>query len=184
LTNEQRLMLRPLAATWDSLASAHKSKWISVAQGVASRPAPEQEKMQERMAAWAALTPVERERARLNFVETKKLSPTDRAAEWAAYQELSAEEKKRLAARSTPKPVGAAVALSPVPNDKLTAVPITRRTNLAPDATAITKPQIDPNTLLPKLTPPAPSSPSPANPDTAAPIDGTPRITIDTLSPN
>jgi hypothetical protein len=114
LTNEQRVMLRPLAATWDSLASAHKSKWISVAHGVASRPALEQKKMQERMAAWAALTPVERERARLNFAETKKLSPTDRATEWAAYQELSAEEKKRLAEKSKPSPMGAAIALPPL----------------------------------------------------------------------
>ena len=184
LTNEQRVMLRPLAATWDSLASAHKSKWISVAHGVASRPALEQKKMQERMAAWAALTPVERERARLNFAETKKLSPTDRATEWAAYQELSAEEKKRLAEKSKPSPMGAAIALSPVPNDKLTAVPITRRTTQQPEAASISKPQIDPNTLLPKVTPPASSSQSPATPDTATPVDGIAPITIDTVSSN
>jgi len=184
LTAEQRLTLRPLSATWDSLAGTHKSKWISVAQSIRSRPAAEQQKMQERMAAWAALTPVERERARLNFAETKKLNPTDRAAEWAAYQELSAEEKKRLAAKSAPNPVGASVALSPVPNDKLTAVPITRRSSLQPETAPVTKPQIDPNTLLPKLTPPAPVSPPTANPDAAAPVEGTPRITIDTLSPN
>jgi len=184
LTAEQRLTLRPLSATWDSLTSTHKSKWISVAQSIRSRPAAEQQKMQERMAAWAALTPVERERARLNFAETKKLNPTDRAAEWAAYQELSAEEKKRLAAKSAPNPVGASVALSPVPNDKLTAVPITRRSSLQPETAPVTKPQIDPNTLLPKLTPPAPVSPPTANPDAAAPVEGTPRITIDTLSPN
>jgi hypothetical protein len=181
LTDEQRLVLRPLAATWSSLASAHKSKWISMAQGVRSRPAAEQQKMQERMAAWAALTPVERERARLNFAETKKLNPVDRAAEWAAYQELSTEEKKRLAAKSPPNPVNASVALSPVPNDKLTSVPVTRRTGLQPDTASVTKPQIDPNTLLPKLTPPVTLIPSP---DTAAPVDNTQRITIDTLSPN
>jgi len=184
LTAEQRLILRPLSATWDSLTSTHKTKWISISQSVRSRPAAEQQKMQERMAAWAALTPVERERARLNFAETKKLKPTDRASEWAAYQELSAEEKKHLAAKSAPKPVGASVALSPVPNDKLTAVPITRRSSLQPETAPITKPQIDPNTLLPKLTPPAPSSQPAANPDAPVPVEGTPRITIDTLSPN
>ena len=183
LTNEQRLILRPLATTWDSLASTHKSKWIAVTQGFPARSSAEQQKMQERMAAWAALTPVERERARLNFAETKKLNPTDRAAEWAAYQELSAEEKKRLAAKSPPNPVGASVALSPVPNDKLTAVPVTRRTSQQPDAASVVKPQIDSNTLLPKLVQPAPSLPS-VNPDPTAPVGGTPPITIDTLSPN
>jgi virulence-associated protein VagC len=184
LTNGQRLILRPLAAKWDSLASTHKSKWIVVAQEFPARSTTDQQKLQERMAEWAALTPLDRERARLNFAETKKLKPADRAAEWAAYQELSVEERKRLAAKSNPNPVGAAVAISPVPNDKITAVPITRRTIQTSDAITAAKPQIDPNTLLPKLAMPPPSIPAPEIVEPAPALGGTPPITIDTLSPN
>ena len=184
LTKEQRLILRPLAGTWDSLAGTHKSKWIAVAQSYPSRAASDQEKMQARMVEWASLTTIERERARLNFAESKKLGAADRVAEWAAYQELSPEEKKRLAAKGAPGPVGAATAIAPIANDKLTAVPVTRRTAQQADSTTVAKPQIDPNTLLPKLTPPTPSAPAPAITDTATPLGGTPAITIDSLSPN
>ncbi len=184
LTKTQQIILRPLAGTWNSLAGTHKSKWIAVAQNYPSRTASDQEKMQTRMVEWASLTPAERERARLNFAEAKKLGTADRVAEWAAYQELSPEEKKRLAERGAPGPVGAATAIAPVANDKLTAVPLTRRTVQQPDSTTMAKPQIDPNTLLPKLTAPVPSTPLPENPNTTQPLGGTPAITIDTLSPN
>ena len=185
LTKEQQLILRPLAGTWDSLAGSHKSKWIAVAQSYPSRAASDQEKVQTRMVEWASLTPAERERARLNFAEAKKLGTTDRVAEWAAYQELSPEEKKRLAEKGAPGPVGAATAIAPVANDKLTAVPVTRRTAAQqPESATVTKPQIDPNTLLPKLTPPTPSAPVSTNTDATTPLGGTPAITIDSLSPN
>jgi hypothetical protein len=140
--------------------------------------------MQARMVEWASLTPAERERARLNFAEAKRLGPVDRAAEWAAYLELSSEEKKRLAAKGTPGIIGAATAIAPVPNDKLTAVPVTRRTGQQTDSPMMAKPQIDPNTLLPKLTAPTPNAQASTVPDATAPLVGTPPITVDTLSPN
>jgi hypothetical protein len=176
LTKAQRLILQPLAASWDSLGSMHKSKWIAVAQSYPSRAEADQKKMQERMVEWAALTPAERERARLNFAETKKISPSNRAAEWEAYQSLSAQERERLASRGSAKPAGAAVAVTPVASDKLTPVPVTRHTPLQDGDTSAAKPKINPNTLLPETSvapasapAPAPATP-PASPDSGPPV--------------
>lgn len=183
LSSAQKKILRPLAATWNSLGYGHKNKWIALANNYPHRTPEDQAKLQSRMAEWAALTPSDRERARLNFAETKKLSASTRAAEWAAYQELSAEEKQRLAEKGTGKPAGAAVAVTPVNNDKLTAVPITRRTGQLPESSAAIKPQIDPNTLLPKTIAPVPAvqtdDPASSTTDRSLPV-----INSDTLSPN
>lgn len=187
LTKQQRLVLHPLATKWDALSGAHKNKWIALANNFSSRTPEDQKKLQSRMAEWAALTPGDRERARLNFAETKKLSPSARAVEWAAYQELSADEKKRLAEKGAARPAGAAVAAKPVTGDKLTAVPITRRTSQFQESAAVAKPQIDPNTLLPKVVLPAPSGPAAVNPDSnsgAPSVRNSPAISSDTLSPN
>lgn len=140
--------------------------------------------MQSRMAEWAALTPSQRERARLNFADTKKVAPSTRAAEWETYQGLSDEEKRKLAAKAKAKPTGAAVAVTPVPPSKLTAVPITRHTSPEDAAAVAVKPKIDPNTLLPL---PAPAAPAPApvvTPAPAAPSPSVPAVNADSISPN
>jgi hypothetical protein len=150
LTPAQQLALKPLAPIWDSLDSTRKSKWISITVNYATRGAAERQRIQERMGQWAALTQADRERARLNFAETKKLAPTERAANWEAYQGLSAQEKKAFAKVGPVKPVGAAVAVVPTSPDKLTPVPVTRRTPASDDATtAVARPNLNPKTLLP-----------------------------------
>jgi hypothetical protein len=162
LNGTQKQILRPLAGTWNSMGVAHKNKWIALAVNYPSKAPAEQEKMQSRMVEWAALSPSDRALARLNFAETKKIAPSDRAAEWEAYQSLSAQEKQRLAAKGNGKPTGAAIAVTPIPASKLASVPITRRTAQQGDSTVAGKPRIDPNTLLPKPPLPAPSTPAPA----------------------
>lgn len=162
LSAAQKQILHPLAGTWDTLSAAHKSKWIALAHTYPSRAPDEQQKMQSRMAEWAAVPANIRERARLNFAETKKLSPAERAAEWEAYQGLSAEEKHKLAAKGKNKPTGAAVVVVPVPSNRLTAVPITRHTPFQASGTSPSKPRIDPNTLLPLPPLPTPSAPATA----------------------
>jgi hypothetical protein len=179
LSAAHKKALHPLAETWNSLGPNHKSKWIALANNYANRSPEEQAKLQSRMVEWAALTPREREQARMNFAESKKLHHAELAAEWAAYQELSADEKRRLAAaKMAEKPAGAAIAITTAPNDKITAVPITRRTAQLPESAAIAKPQINPNTLLPKVVIPAASEAPPA-PDVT-----TPGVSADALSPN
>jgi hypothetical protein len=149
LNAAQKQILRPLAASWDGLSASHKKKWIALAQSYPDRAPAEQEKMQSRMAEWAALTVSQRERARLNFAETKKVPASERAAEWEAYQGLSIQEKHNLAAKGQHKPTGAAIAVRPVPPGKITPVPITRHTVQQEGEPTVAKPRIDPDTLLP-----------------------------------
>lgn len=173
LTSAQQLILKPLTSIWNSLGATSKSKWIAITLNFGTRSTAEQQRMQERMAEWAALTPAARERARLNFAETKKLAPTERAADWEAYQGLSAQERKAFAKAGHVKPVGAAVAVLPSSPDKLTPVPVTRRTPVSDEAaTEVVRPNLNPKTLLP--TPAvtqeaiaAPATESVASPDAA-----------------
>lgn len=128
LDASQQQALAPLSKSWDTLSEGQKRKWIAVAKSYPTLPAADQEKMHSRMVEWAALTPKDRELARLNFAQTKDVAKTDRAATWEAYQALSPEEKQKLASSAAGKPVGAAVAPKPVAKDKLAAVPVTRHT--------------------------------------------------------
>lgn len=149
LSGAQQESLRPLSSTWDTLSDGHKRKWIALAKNYPAMAPAEQVKLHNRMAEWAALNPRERELARLNFVQTKKLSPPDRASKWEAYKALSPEERQKLAKKAIVKPTGAAAAIKPIPPDKLTAVPVTRHTPQLVREMANSKQSIDRNTLLP-----------------------------------
>jgi hypothetical protein len=153
LSPAQRTSLQPLEASWSTLADGHKRKWLALAQNYPNLGAAEQAKLHSRMAEWAALKPRDRELARLNFAESKKLTPAARAANWEAYQALSPEEKQKLASKAAVKPTGAAVA-SKSPANKLTAVPVTR---LTPESerskVAAQQLPVDRNTLLPVAAP-------------------------------
>jgi hypothetical protein len=149
LTVEQKQSLQPLASAWDSLSDGHRRKWIALAKNYPSLAPPEQAILHSRMAEWAALKPRERERARLNFVETKKLPAPDRASNWEAYKALSPEERQKLAERAAVKRAGAAATVKPVSPEKLTTVPITRNTPQPIRELELSKQGIDRKTLLP-----------------------------------
>ena len=126
LTPQQKASLAPLSATWPTLGEAHKRKWLALSENFHSMPAPEQARLHSRMTEWAALSPQQRNAARLNFAEAQKVAPEDKRAKWEAYQALPPEEKKRLAARAAatkPPPPPTAMAVQPVPKDKLAKVP-------------------------------------------------------------
>jgi hypothetical protein len=96
---------------------------LNLAAGFHALTPEEQEKMLERITDWASLSAQQRSQARLNYAAAAKLPTDDRRAQWEAYQALSAEEKKRLAARAAPRPRGAATAIHPVSPRKLARVP-------------------------------------------------------------
>ena len=75
------------------------------------------------MTAWASLSAQQRNQARLNFAVTNRLSTEDKRSQWDAYQALSEEEKRKLAARANTKPQGAAPALRPSASKRLAKVP-------------------------------------------------------------
>lgn len=127
LSAVERDILKPLAPSWNALTPRHKSKWRQMAKSYPSLTTEEQGKMQGRMQDWVALTPQQRTQARLNFATTnelsKELTPEEKKAKWQAYQALSEEEKRKLAAKAPAKPVGAAATAKPVAPQKLATVP-------------------------------------------------------------
>jgi Protein of unknown function (DUF3106) len=97
LTAAQRQVLTPLQGTWANTDAQRKKKWLEVAERFPTMPASERTLVQQRMAAWAALSPAERTRARIQFQETRQIGPDERQARWQAYQALPDAERTRLA---------------------------------------------------------------------------------------
>jgi Protein of unknown function (DUF3106) len=120
LTPTEQVALRPLAANWDVMGIGQKRKWQSVAKDFDKLGTPQQAKMHTRMTEWIALSPQQRAEARINFAENRQLTdgltPEQRKVQWQAYQQLSPEEKRKLA-ESAPKAavMGAAPAAKPQP---------------------------------------------------------------------
>ncbi|MBS7807599.1 DUF3106 domain-containing protein [Variovorax sp. PCZ-1] len=120
LSQAEQAALRPLAANWDAMAVGQKRKWQTVAKDFDKLPAAQQSKMHARMTEWTALSPQQRADARINFAQNRELTdgltPEQRKVQWQAYQQLSPEEKRKLA-ESAPKAsiAGAAPAARPQP---------------------------------------------------------------------
>lgn len=158
LTPAQRRALAPLASSWNAISDAQKSKWLALSQNFAKLSETEQGKLHDRMTDWTTLSPQQRTRARLNFAETKDLTPEEKEARWQAYQALSSDEKKSLARGAPSSFRGAAAAVKPVPAYKLATTPA--RPPVDPQTGAVTSPvrprvllgttQLNKNTLLPK----------------------------------
>jgi hypothetical protein len=120
---EQRAALQPLAGSWATLSEAQKRKWIALSRNFNRMSPEEKSKLHSRMNDWVMLTPQQRAQARLNFGETRSLSADDRKAKWEAYQALSPEEKRKLAARANARTPPTAAAVKPVPPQRLANVP-------------------------------------------------------------
>ena len=166
LTTTQKEALYPLAERWGLLSDAQKRRWLTLAANFSGLPPEEQAKFHERMTDWANLSAQQRNQARLNYAVTNRLARDDKRAQWEAYQALSEEERRALAARAAPKPKGAATALRPVSPKKLAQVPAAVQANPArPNA-----PKIPPVTHnSPRIAAPVPPpSGTPAAPGAAA----------------
>jgi hypothetical protein len=151
LTLRQQRALEPLAANWDELTEAHKLKWLAMSRNYAELSPTEQETLHSRMTDWSRLSNQQREQARQNFAAVKQVPPDVRKAKWEAYQALSEEEKRQLAANAKPAQApGAAAPLRPG-SQKFAPVPVALdgkpgpRIQLAPPAKAT--PSIAPATV-------------------------------------
>ncbi len=126
LTPQQQQALAPLASNWNTVSVAQKHKWLEISKNYGSLNPEEQAVLNSRMHEWVLLSPRERAQARLNFGKTKELSrqltPEEKNAKWQAYQALSPEEKRKLAAKASPEPKGAATAIKPVAPQKLVKI--------------------------------------------------------------
>lgn len=104
LSPAQQVALAPLKGRWAGIDDDRKAKWIAMAERFPSMPAAERQRVQARMAEWAALPPGDRGRARQNFQELRKLRPDDRQSSWETYRALPEEQKRALAQRAKPPP--------------------------------------------------------------------------------
>lgn len=129
----QQQALAPLASEWDQLDAFRKGKWLAIGNKFPSMKPDEQQRVQERMRDWVALTPEQRRMARESYARSKKLNPDQKSARWEQYQQLPEEEKKKLAAGATAKkpvatlPPASAQGKSPIPPIKSAPKPVLER---------------------------------------------------------
>jgi hypothetical protein len=123
LKPSQKKALAPLAPHWSQISVAQKNKWLAMSNNFDNLSPKEQATLHERMADWAALSPQQRAQARLIFNETKSLAADEKKTQWEAYQALSPEEKKKLAAKQTTGIQGAATASQAAPPNKVIRMP-------------------------------------------------------------
>ena len=120
LTPTQKIALQPLSANWANLTEGHKRKWLAVSANFAQFSPEDKTKLHSRMTEWASLSAKQREQARINFAQTKALTPSDKQAKWESYKALPPETKQALAnINVAPQPTGAATAVKPVAKNKL-----------------------------------------------------------------
>jgi hypothetical protein len=103
LTPYQQRTLAPLANQWDELDTNHKTKWLALGNKYGSMKPEEQQRVHERMLEWVRLTPEQRRVARESHARAKKLNPDQKSEHWQRYQQLSDEQKKKLAETAASK---------------------------------------------------------------------------------
>ncbi|MFC7205862.1 DUF3106 domain-containing protein [Comamonas endophytica] len=109
LSAAQQRVLQPLEKRWSFMGEVQKNRWMVLADSFDTLPATEQLKLRDRMVSWASLSAQQRSQARLNYAITNRMAPKDKWAQWEAYQALTEEEKRALAAKAAAaRPVGAA----------------------------------------------------------------------------
>lgn len=96
LSPVQKTNLSPLVSVWDQIDGPQKLKWLEISRRFTKMKPDEQNRMQERMRAWVALTPEQRRVAREVYSRARKLDNDQRSAQWQQYQQLPEEQKKKL----------------------------------------------------------------------------------------
>lgn len=148
LSYSQKKALAPLAPHWAQISPAQKKKWLAMSNNFDNLSPQEQATLHNRMADWASLSPQQRAQARLSFNETKTLAADQKKSQWEAYQALSQDDRKKLAAQQTTKIQGAATASQPASPQKV--IPLLGK---SPPTESVSKTTpvivIDKKTLLP-----------------------------------
>lgn len=175
LTPAQQQALAPLATEWDKLDILHKSKWLAISRKFVTMKPDEQMRIQERMRAWAALTPDQRRVARESYARTKKLNTDQKSAQWEQYQQLPEEQKKHLAAEAAKNKIATPPSSQGrskivVPPIKSTPKPVLQR-SVTPHEGAASRAAASPAARIP------PTGSTAAAPKAAAPADVPPPST-------
>jgi hypothetical protein len=105
----QQKILAPLEEDWSYLSKERRQKWMQVANLYPKMKRVDQERLQSRMNEWSKLSQKDRRIARDNYLSSLRFPAEEKASAWQAYQQLSPEDKKKLAAKedSRKKPTAA-----------------------------------------------------------------------------
>jgi FAD/FMN-containing dehydrogenase len=98
LSDAQRSALAPFATEWDKFSDERRRKWLKIAARYPKMSPDAQKRLQDRMSEWVRMTPEQRRVARETYQASKELPPQARQRAWKDYQQLSPEQKERLAA--------------------------------------------------------------------------------------
>ena len=164
---KERQALAPLAAHWGEISEGQRSKWRTIAKNFEQLSATDQQLMQTRMKEWAALSPAQRNQARLNFNTVQSVSKDQKKTRWDEYQALSEEEKRKLL-KKAPAP---AKTMAPSAKPTAPARLVQPAVRTVPADALPARSPIDPKTLLPVAPTPVTApvdSPSPASEPAAA----------------
>ena len=99
LTAQQKAILAPLSASWESMDNLRRKKWLAIAHRYPGLKPDEQGRIRERMQEWAALTPEQRAKIRDSYKEFSRLPPEQKQAvkqKWEIYSNLPPDERERL----------------------------------------------------------------------------------------
>jgi len=99
----QQKILAPLEEDWSYLSKERRQKWIQVANLYPKMKRVDQERLQSRMNEWSKLSQKDRRIARDNYLSSLRFPAEEKASAWQAYQQLSQEDKKKLAAKEDNK---------------------------------------------------------------------------------
>jgi hypothetical protein len=103
LSAVQQKILAPLEEDWSYLSKERRQKWIQVANLYPKMKRADQQRLQSRMNEWSKLSQKDRRIARDNYLSSLRFPAEEKASAWQAYQQLSPEDKKKLAAKEDNK---------------------------------------------------------------------------------
>jgi hypothetical protein len=97
LSPRQQMILTPLENDWDFMKPEIRKQWIQIANLYPKMSDADQQRLQSRMNSWSKLSQKDRRIARENYLSSLKFPSEKKAEAWYAYQQLSDEQKKKLA---------------------------------------------------------------------------------------
>lgn len=93
LTEQQRVVLSPLKAEWDTLRPWQREKMLDIAREYPKMDAQKQQRVQKQLVKWSRMTPYERENARKRYQQFQSLTPEKKEAlrkQWKEHQRKAA----------------------------------------------------------------------------------------------
>lgn len=111
LSSFEQRMLEPLKGMWSTLPPQQRHQWRLVVDHMQARPPRQQHLLAVRIEQWARMSPEQRTRARLNFLEAAgRYTRKQRQEQWQAYQALKSRAGQAQAPSAQPLLVPPALA--------------------------------------------------------------------------